>query len=138
MANHPPPPEAEGGVFRQVRHFIQASIQYSSARMRLAKLESKEAGIHTVKLLVLIAGTIGVAMFAWLFLCLGATACLAGQFGGSWAWAALAVAGAHMVLLLALSSVLRKMSATPLFPLTTEELKKDREWLETQTQTKQP
>jgi uncharacterized membrane protein YqjE len=137
VANHPPPPEAEGGMFRQVRHFIQASIQYSSARMRLAKLESKEAGIHTIKVLVLIVGTIGVAMFTWLFLCLGAASWLAVPLG-NWAWAAFAVAGAHIILLLILSTVLKKMSATPLFPLTTEELKKDREWLETQTQTKQP
>jgi uncharacterized membrane protein YqjE len=137
VANHPPPPEAEGGVFRQVRQLVLASIQYSSARMRLARLESKEAGAHAIKLLALIAGTIGVAVFAWLFLCLGAAAWLAVRFG-NWTWAALTVAGAHIVLLLILSAVLKKMAATPLFPLTTEELKKDREWLETQTQTKQP
>jgi uncharacterized membrane protein YqjE len=76
-------------------------------------------------------------MFAWLFLCFGVVAWLAVRFG-NWTWAALVVAGAHFVLLLILSAVLKKMSATPLFPLTTEELKKDREWLETQTQTKQP
>ena len=57
---------------------------------------------------------------------------------GDWTWAALAVAGGHVVLLLILSALLKKMSATPLFPLTTEELRKDREWMETQTQTKQP
>jgi uncharacterized membrane protein YqjE len=137
VANHPPAPEAEGGVIRQVRQLIQASIQYSSARMRLARLESKEAAVHSIKLLLVIAGTIGVAMFAWFFLCFGVVAWLAVRFG-DWTWAALAVAGAHVVLLFILSAVLKKMSATPLFPLTTEELKKDREWLETHTQTKQP
>ena len=120
-----------------MRQLIQASIQYSSARMRLARLESKEAGVHAIKLLVVISGTIGVAMFAWLFLCFGVVAWLAVRFG-NWTWAALAMSGAHIVLLLILSAVLKKMSTTPLFPLTTEELKKDREWLETQTQTKQP
>ena len=124
-------------MFRQVRQFVQASIQYSSARMRLARLESKEAGIHAIKVLVLIAATIGTALFAWFFLCFFAVAWMAVRFG-DWSWAALVMAGAHVVLLLILSAVLKKMSATPLFPLTTEELKKDREWLETQTQTKQP
>ena len=124
-------------MFRQVRQFIQASIQYSSARIRLARIEGKEAGVHAIKLLSLIAAAIGVAMFAWLFLCFAVMAWLAVRFG-DWTWAALAVAGGHVVLLLILSALLKKMSATPLFPLTTEELRKDREWMETQTQTKQP
>ena len=120
-----------------MRQFVQASIQYSSARMRLARLESKEAGIHAIKVLVLIGATIATAMFVWFFLCFFAVAWMAVGFG-DWSRAALIMAGAHIVLLLILSTVLKKMSATPLFPLTTEELKKDREWLETQTQTKQP
>jgi uncharacterized membrane protein YqjE len=132
-----PPPHTEGGVIRQLREYAVVFGQYVAARYRLARLEGKEAGAHLLKLLGLLVALLTLAMFGWLFLCLGVVALLAGQFAAhGWLWGSLIVAGAHFLLVLMLGKTLKAQAEAPLFPLTTEELKKDQEWLETQT--KQP
>lgn len=136
---YPPPPEEEhgGGIIQTARNFARVFSRYFSARARLIRIEGKEAGAHTVKLLVLIAAIVTLSAFAWLFLCLGLTSYLASLFTHQgWLWASLIVAGAHVFIVILISIALKQSAATPLFPLTTEELKKDQEWLNRQTQTK--
>jgi uncharacterized membrane protein YqjE len=102
----------------------------------LARLESKEAGAHTLKILLLIAALVVMAAFAWLFICLGVVSLLAGAFPAhGWLWASLIMGGAHLLLVFAVAAALKRKAAIPLFPLTTEELKKDQAWLEQQTRT---
>jgi uncharacterized membrane protein YqjE len=121
----------------RARQLMIACGRYVSARARLAQLEGKEAGAHTLKLLLLVAALITLGVFMWLFLCLGVTSLLAGAFlRHGWLWSSLIMAGAHLTLILFVAAALRRKAATPLFPLTTEEIKKDQAWLEQQTQTK--
>lgn len=139
MAMHSPPPEDEhgGGIIQAARNFARVCSHYFSARARLFRIEGKEAGAHTLKLLVLIAAIIVLSAFAWLFLCFGLISYLSGLFPQhGWLWASLIVSGGHVIIVIALSLALKQIAATPLFPLTTEELKKDQEWLNRQTQTK--
>ena len=132
MATNPPSPEPDG-VIRQVRSFFIVAGQYVAARLRLVRVEGKEAGAHLVKILVLIAAAMVLAAFGWLFLCLGVASRLAEAFSNhGWLWASLIVAAAHFALVFVLVAVLKRKAETPLFPLTTEELKKDQEWLEQQ------
>ena len=134
-----PPPDAEdgGGVIAQAGHFMVACGGYVSARAQIAKLEGKEAGAHTLKVLLLLAASIVLGVFTWLFLCLGLVSLLAGTFlRHGWLWSSLIMAGAHLTLIVAVAAVLRRKAALPLFPLTTEEIKKDQIWLEQQTPTK--
>ena len=121
-------------MMAQARHFMIACGRYISARARLAKLEGKEAGVHTLKVLLLLAALIVLGVFMWLFLCLGVASLLAGTFlQHGWLWSSLIMAGAHLTLIFVVAAALRRKSATPLFPLTTEEIKKDQAWLEQQT-----
>lgn len=134
-ANEPPPAGENAGVVFQVRAFLAACAQYAAARLKLVSLEGREATGHVLKLLLLLAVALIFAVFAWLFLCLGAVFVIAKIFGGesAWLWASLAMAGAHFVAALVLGVALKSKINTPLFPLTTEELKKDQQWLENQT-----
>ena len=134
-ADEPPAAGESAGVVFQARAFLAACAQYAAARLKLASLEGKEATGQVLKLLLLLAVALIFAVFAWLFLCLGAVFVVARIFGGenAWLWASLAMACAHLVAALVFASVLKSKIKTPLFPLTTEELKKDQQWLETQT-----
>jgi uncharacterized membrane protein YqjE len=124
-------------MITQARQFMIACGRYVSARARLARLEGKEAGAHTLKILLLIAGLILLAGFMWLFLCLGLVSLLAGAFlQHGWLWSSLIMAGAHLLLILVLAGALKRKADTALFPLTAEELKKDQAWLEQHTPTK--
>ena len=136
---NPPPPDAEdgGGMVAEARHFMVACGRYVSARARLARLEGKEAGAHALKIALLIAALIVLGTFMWLFLCLGVVSLLADTFlRHGWLWSSLIMAGAHLTLIFVVGAVLRRKAATPLFPLTTEEIKKDQAWLDQQTTTK--
>jgi uncharacterized membrane protein YqjE len=132
VATNPSTPEPDG-VIRQVRSFFIAAGQSMAARLRLARVEGKEASAHLIKILLLIAAAVVLAAFGWLFLCLGVASVLAEAFPNhGWLWASLIVAAAHFALVGVLVAVLKRKAETPLFPLTTEELKKDQEWLEQQ------
>ena len=134
-ADEPAPAGDNAGVVFRARAFLAACAQYAAARLKLVSLEGKEATGHVLKLLLLLGVALIFAVFAWLFLCLGAVFVIARIFGGenAWLWASLAMACAHLVAALVFASVLKSKINTPLFPLTTEELKKDQQWLETQT-----
>jgi uncharacterized membrane protein YqjE len=134
-----PPPAADasrngdGGVVRQVRAFFAAAAQYAAARLRLASLEGKEAGAHSLKLLLLGVAAAFVAVLGWLFLCLGVVFLLAKVLGeNGWLWGSLIMAAAHFGGAALLAKMLKDKAAIPLFPLTTEEFKKDQTWLEQQ------
>ena len=125
-------------MIQELRRFAATCFRYVSARLRLARLEGKEAAGHLLKTLILVALTLGVAAFGWLFLCLGLASWLATLFQAhGWVWSLLILAAAHLLLVFALVSAIKGQARTPLFPLTTEELKKDQEWLD-QTSTRRP
>lgn len=134
----PAPGNGRQGVAAQMREFLAACAQYAAARLKLATIEGREATAHGFKMLLIAGAAIVLAAFGWLFLCTALIFLLAKMLGGpnAWVWSALMMAGAHLagtaLLLLGLKSKL----ATPLFPMTGEEIKKDQEWLEQQTRKK--
>lgn len=123
---------------QQIRAVFAAMGQYVSSRIRLARLEGKEAGAHLGKVLGLLVALAVLAAFGWFFICVGVTSLLAGFFPRhGWLWASLLMGTFHFLLVGALAAKLKGMAATRLFPLTTEELKKDQEWLDQQNLKKQ-
>lgn len=134
----PSPGNGTPGVVQQVQAFLAACAQYASARIRLATAEGREAAAHGFKLLLIAGAAIILAAFGWLFLCLAAVFLVSKAFGGphAWLWAAMLMAGAHFAGVILLVLGLKSRVATPLFPLTTDELKKDQEWLDQQNRTK--
>ncbi len=75
--------------------------------------------------------------FGWLFACLAAVFLLGKAFGGpnGWVWAALVMAALHFAGVVALGLALKSRLGTPIFPITTAELKKDQEWLDQHNRT---
>ena len=128
-------PADRGGVVREVRSFLAACAQYALARFKLASVESKEAGSHGLKILAYALGSLALLVFAWLFFCLAVVFLLAKAFGGEhgWLWASLVMAGLHLTVASVLALRAKAGLARPLFPLTTQEFKKDQEWLENTT-----
>ena len=134
----PAPENGTRGAAAQLRAFLAACAQYASARLRLASLEGREAAAHGLKLILLAGAAIILAAFGWLFFCLAVVFLLAKALGGpnAWLWATLAMGSAHFAGVALLVLGLKAKLGTPLFPMTTGELKKDQEWLDQQTRTK--
>jgi uncharacterized membrane protein YqjE len=131
-------PAERRGVIQEARAFLAACVRYAAARLRLASMESKEATAQVLKLLAFALGALALLIFAWLFVCLAVVFLLAKAFGGDygWVWASLVMAGVHLAVAVVLALRAKAGLTKPLFPLTTEEFKKDQQWLETRT--KQP
>ena len=112
-----------------------AELQPNPVTGIAASMEGKEAGGHVLKLLACALGAFALLVFAWLFFCLAVVFLLAKAFGGEngWLWASLVMAGLHLVFAGVLALRAKAGLATPLFPITTQEFKKDQEWLETTT-----
>jgi uncharacterized membrane protein YqjE len=131
----PAPDNGTTGMVGRARAFLAACAQYTSARVRLASIEGREAAAHGFKLLLLAGGALVLAAFGWMFVCLAAVFLLAKAFGGdnAWVWAALVMAGLHLTGVTLLLLALRSQLSRTLFPMTTAELRKDQEWLDQQT-----
>jgi len=141
MAEPEPAPDngtiGKGGT---ARAFLASCAQYASARLRLGALEGREAVAHGFKLLLIAGAAVVLAAFGWLFVCLAVVFLLAKAFDdpNGWVWAALIMAGLHFAGVVALGFALKAKLGTPLFPITTAELKKDQEWLDQQNKTNTP
>jgi len=105
---------------------------YLKARLELAGIEGKEAGIHLGIILGLAVLALGLVIFGYLFLVLFLVFLIGLAFGGNaWVWVMLGAALIHLIVAGVLLLVAKKRLGVPLFPLTLEELKKDQEWLNT-------
>lgn len=126
-------------MIHEGKRLLAAIGRYFSPRARLFGLEGKEAGKHTLKLLLGLAAVLAIVAFGWLFLCVSVVLLLAKAFAANgWLWASFIMAVAHFALAWLLAKALRHKADKPLFPLITEEFKKDQQWLEEQNRTKPP
>ena len=133
----PAPDKGTTGMADRARGFLASCAQYASARLRLGALEGREAVAHGFKLLLIAGAAVVLGAFGWLFVCLAAVFLIAKAFGGAnpWVWAALIMAGIHLLGVILLGLALRSKLRTSLFPITTAELKKDQEGLDQQNKT---
>ena len=116
-----------------VKHWISSFLRYLELRLRLVALESKEAGLHLLiigilitSVLVLFAGSLIMMAVFLLYL-------IVSLLHWEWGWGALLCAGILLAGSLTAAIILRYRIARRLFPLTLEELQKDREWLKSTT-----
>jgi len=116
-----------------VKHWISSFLRYLELRLRLVALESKEAGLHLLiigilitSVLVLFAGSLIMMVVFLLYL-------IVSLLHWEWGWGALLCAGILLAGSLTAAIILRYRIARRLFPLTLEELQKDREWLKSTT-----
>ena len=118
-----------GGLLGSVLAFIGALVNFFESRLGLFATETKAA---LAQLLIMILCLVGALMFfaiGYIFLLASAVVALARLAGVSWWWIALAAAGLHFLLALILMVIAKSFTAKPLFPETSAELEKDRQWL---------
>jgi uncharacterized membrane protein YqjE len=113
-----------------VKQWIASFLRYLELRLQLLLLESKEAGLHLLVIGVLVicvfmlfAGFLVMSAVFLLYLIVWLT-------HWEWGWAALLCAGILLAGSITAAIILRFRITRPLFPITLEELQKDREWLE--------
>lgn len=118
-----------GGLLSNALAFVGALAGFIESRLELVASESKAA---LAQLLALIACLIAALMFfaiGYIFLIASAVVWLARTAGVTWWWIALAAAGVHFLFALILLIIAKVWTAKPLFPATSAELEKDRQWL---------
>lgn len=124
----------EAGIFAHLRAFLASFAGYFGARLELAGLESKEAGVHYLKLLIYVVIALVVVIFGYLFLCIGAVVLLAQLFRVHWPWMMVGFAALHFAGAVAFLWIAKTGLFKPMFRYTLQELKKDKEWLSTPRQ----
>lgn len=101
--------------------------EFASARVDLARIEAREAARVAARKGATAAGVVVAAGFAWALLLAGGLG-WAAERGMPWHWIAVGVGLLHLLAALVLGIFLA-LPAPPAFPLTRNELEKDREWL---------
>jgi uncharacterized membrane protein YqjE len=105
--------------------FNSALVRFLQALTGLLGLELRETGAQALVLGLLGVAIIVAAVFAYLFLLLGATMLLVGWLGGGWLAALFGLCLFHLVLAVILLLVLRGRAVKPLFPGTREALRRE-------------
>lgn len=127
----PERPVDSSGLFGHFSALIAAKLGYLRARLKLAGIEGKEAGIHLGIILGLAIVSLVGLVFGYFLLVIGLAFLVALAFGGGNAWIGvlLGAAALHVIGALVLVIIAKTMLGKPLFPLTLDEFKKDQEWL---------
>jgi len=105
--------------------FSSSLVRYLQALTGLLGLELRETGAQALVLGLLGVAIIVAAVFAYLFLLLGATMLLVGWLGGGWLTALFGLCLFHVLLAVILALVLRGRATKPLFPGTREALRRE-------------
>ncbi|MEA3186635.1 MAG: putative Actinobacterial Holin-X, holin superfamily [Chthoniobacter sp.] len=134
MADAAGPSQPKAGFFEHAREIIAALSAYLHARLRLAGIETKEALVHYAIILALIFGALFVAVFGYLFLCIGLMLVLAHFLHVFAGWLVLGFALVHILAVLVCGCIVKTRLAAPMFSATIDEFKKDSQWLSTSKQ----
>ncbi len=119
----------DAGIFAHLRAFFASFAQYLRARLQLAGIESKEAFVHYLLLLMWVVIALAVVVFGYVFLCIGLVVLIAGLLHVNWPWVMVAFAVAHFVFAIICLFLAKGRLAKPMFTATLGELRKDAEWL---------
>lgn len=105
--------------------FNSSLVRFLQALTGLLGLELRETGAQALMLGLLGVAIIVAAVFAYLFLLLGATMLIVGWLGGGWLAALFGLCVFHLVVAAILVLVLRGRAVKPLFPGTREALRRE-------------
>jgi uncharacterized membrane protein YqjE len=105
--------------------FTSSLVRFLQALTGLFGLELRETGAQALVLGLLGVAIIVAAVFAYLFLLLGATMLLVGWLGGGWLAALFGLCVFHLLLAAVLALILRNRATKPLFPGTREALRRE-------------
>jgi uncharacterized membrane protein YqjE len=121
----------QDGLLRNFSALLAANLAYLRARLQLAGLEGREAGVHYVVILALALAALVTVVFGYFFLIIAAVFLVALAFGGgnAWIWVTLGAAILHFLLAGLLLLVAKAKLTQPMFAATLDEFKKDQQWL---------
>lgn len=131
--NTQPSSAGDAGFFAHTREFLASLADYLRARLQLVGIESREAFVHYLKLIVWVVVALIVVIFGYLFLCIGAVVIIAALLKVSWPWVMIALAFAHFAGAGVCLFLAKGLVQTPMFGATLHELRKDKEWLTTRS-----
>lgn len=118
-----------GGLLSSALAFISALASFIESRLELVASESKAALAQVLALIACLVAALLFFAIGYIFLIASAVVWLARTAGVTWWWIALAAAGVHFLFALILLLVAKIWTVKPLFPATSAELEKDRQWL---------
>lgn len=102
----------------------------AQSRIGIIRIEAGDAVRTTVRRAIFAAVSALAALFTWALLVAGLVGLVVLLAGWPWPYVMLGAAGIHLVAAI-IAFVAMRRPAPPAFPLTREEFKKDRAWLET-------
>jgi uncharacterized membrane protein YqjE len=125
----------EYGLFAHLAGWLAANLAYLRARLELAGIEAREAGVHYAIILGLAIGALIVLVFGYLFLVIALVFLVAALIGTphAWIWVLLGAAFLHILGAATLGWIAKVKLSAPMFTASLNELKKDQEWLKTST-----
>jgi len=123
----------EYGLFAHLAGLLAAKLAYLRARLELAGIEAREAGVHYAIILGLAIGALIVLVFGYLFLVIALVFLVAALLGTehAWIWVLLGAAFLHLLGAAVLGWMAKVKLSAPMFTESLNELKKDQEWLKT-------
>jgi len=117
------------GLFGSLLALVAGLADFFESRFGLFATESKAALAQLLTLIVCLVGALMFLAIGYVFLIVGAVMWIARLAGLPWWWITLAAAVLHFILALVFLLIARSRTGKPLFPATTAELEKDRQWL---------
>ena len=134
MAETVLPPSADAretpqGVIPELVRFAGSSGRHVQGLLQLAGLETKEAALVGLRLLILLVAATVSAIFGYVLALFFVAFLLAIAFQISWIWISLGLAVLHFVAVAVCAILVWKYVRTPVFKATAAELKRDFEAL---------
>ena len=127
-------PAGHSGLLDNVLALVSAGAEFFESRFSLAAQESKAAALQLLILVGCVIAALALCVMGYVFLIVSAVVGIAHLLGTSWPVVALVVALLHFIIAGVLLLVARSRITKPMFRDTVDELKKDREWLKTLSQ----
>ncbi|HWB58768.1 MAG TPA: phage holin family protein [Chthoniobacteraceae bacterium] len=126
-------PPGKEGMVDNLRALAASVAAYLSARLQLAGIESREAGVHYLKILALLGVAVFGVVFGYIFLCLAAVFLLHNLLKVDWIWILFGAAVFHLIVAAAAVLIAKARFPKAVFSATIAEFKKDQTWLNTPT-----
>ena len=121
--------ETPNGVIPELVRFVGSSGRHLQGLLQLASLETKEAALVGLRLLVLLIAGVVFAVFGYLLVLFFIAFLLAFAFGVSWIWISLGLAVLHFGAVAYCAISARNCLRKPVFKATAGELHRDFEAL---------
>jgi uncharacterized membrane protein YqjE len=117
------------GLFGSLLALVGALADFFESRFGLFASESKAALAQLLTLIICLVGALMFLAIGYLFLVVSLIMWIAHLAALPWWWITMAAAVLHLILALLFLLIAKSRTGKPMFPATTAELEKDRQWL---------